>query len=169
MPERPARRAAITSQTASPTTTARAPVGARLAQRPLHDVRVRLGPLDGAGADHRADHVTGADRVQHQAHPVVLGAGDQHHLQPGPAVTASRSGAAGSARIRPRYGAKYRLYASMTEASGWPSTPLHQLGRAHPQGPVNVGAADVVTAFPERLPPGGDVQVVGCRAACRPR
>ena len=38
---------------------------------------------------------------------------------------------------------------------------LDKLGGAHPDGPVNVGAADIMPALMECLPPGGDTQVTG--------
>src|ERR1019366_8575763 len=84
--------------------------------------------------------------------------------------------------MRPKYGAKRRLCASLTDESGLPFTCLDHLGGAHAEGTVNVGGPDVVAALPEGaaatsapvrvtvfVRPASVKSAPGSRAAARPR
>src|ERR1019366_8528418 len=84
--------------------------------------------------------------------------------------------------MRPKYGAKRRLCASLTDESGLPCTCLDHLGGAHAEGTVNVGGPDVVAALPEGaaatsapvrvtvfVRPASVKSAPGSRAAARPR
>src|ERR1035437_1937482 len=59
--------------------------------------------------------------------------------------------------MRPKYGAKRRLCASLTDESGLPCTCLDHLGGAHAEGTGNVGGPGGAAAPPEggALPPPG--------------